>query len=103
MELAGSDKNDYHLTSATATTTATIDPRPVTASISATGKTYDGTDVAEISECSLEPQDGNHGVISPDDVGCSASNGRFADRNAGSDKPVTADVAWPGQTRTTTS
>jgi len=96
VELAGNDKTDYHLTSGTAATMATIDPRPVTASISAPGRTYDGTDVASISECSLETQDGNHGVISPDDVGCSASNGRFADKNAGSDKPVTADTALAG-------
>ena len=96
VELTGSDKTDYHLTSGTAATMASINQRLVTASISATGKTYDGTDVASISECSLETQDGNHGVISPDDVGCSASNGRFADKNAGSDKPVTADIALAG-------
>ena len=96
VELTGSDKTDYHLTSGTAATMASINQRLVTASISATGKTYDGTDVASISDCSLETQDGNHGVISPDNVGCSPSNGRFADKNAGSDKPVTADIALAG-------
>ena len=96
VELAGSDKTDYHLTSGTAATIATINPRPVTASISAADKTYDGTTAASITGCSLQAQSGDHGVISLDDVGCAGSNGHFSDKSAGNGKSVTGDVALTG-------
>src|SRR6185369_9547500 len=78
-----------------AATTATINQRNVTASISASGKTYDGTRDAVISSCSLEAALGNHGVVSGDAVGCGATNGKFATKNAGS-QAVSADVALNG-------
>ena len=96
VELTGGDKANYQLTSASAATTATIEKRSVTASISAANKTYDGTDAASITGCSLEAQHENHGVISSEDVGCSGSNGHFANRNAGDGKTVTGDVALIG-------
>ena len=43
MTLNGGDDGNYQLTSSTASTTATIDPRNVTASITASDKPYDGT------------------------------------------------------------
>jgi YDG domain/Bacterial Ig-like domain (group 3) len=76
--------------------TFTIAKRSVTASITAEDKTYDGSDAATISDCSLESESGDHGVVSPDDVDCSASNGHFEDANAGEDKTVTADVELVG-------
>src|SRR5207249_11578174 len=49
-----------------------------------------------ISSCSLETQTANHGVVSPDAVGCAASNGHFGSAAAGVGKSVTADVALTG-------
>ena len=95
VALNGGDEGNYQLTSPSAATTATINQRNVTASISAAGKTYDGTRDAVISSCTLEAATGNHGVVSGDAVGCSASNGKFATRNAGS-QAVSADVALNG-------
>jgi YDG domain len=94
--LTGSDKDNYQLTSASAATTANINKRNVTASITAANKTYDGTDDATITGCSLNAQSGNVGKIGSDDVGCSGLNGKFDNKNAGTNKPVTADVALTG-------
>src|SRR6185312_13440531 len=76
-------------------TPATIAQRNVTASISALDKTYDGTRDATIPSCTVEAQSGDHGVVSPDVVGCDASNGKFATKDAGS-QSVSADVALNG-------
>src|SRR5205823_352321 len=70
--------------------------RNVTASISAADKTYDGTDAATITGCSLEAQAANHGVVSPDAVNCAGSNGHFGTATAGANKNVTGDVALTG-------
>ena len=56
VELTGTDKANYELTSASASTTATISKRSVTASITAADKTYDGTDDAQVTSCSLEAE-----------------------------------------------
>ena len=87
---------DTNHTGSSDSTNFMIDKRNVTASITAADKTYDGTDAASISGCTLEAQTGNHGVISGDAVGCSGSNGHFANANAGTGKTVTADVALTG-------
>ena len=100
VELTGTDKTNYELTSASASTTATISKRSVTASITAADKTYDGTDEAQVTSCSLEAAAADHGVVSPDDVDCSASNGHFADADAGVGKNVTADVELTGTDKT---
>src|SRR5207253_7306971 len=76
--------------------TADVCTRAVTASITAANKTYDGTDAATISGCSVEAQSAGHGVVSPDSVGCSASNGHFGSAAAADGKQVTADVALTG-------
>jgi hypothetical protein len=76
--------------------TFVIAKRSVTASITAADKTYDGTDDASITSCSLEAEDGNHGVVSPDDVDCSATNGHFGNKNVGNGKTVAADVELIG-------
>src|SRR5438552_1318595 len=96
VALAGADKANYQLTSASAATTAAISKRSVTASITAADKTYDGTDAATISSCSLEAQLADHGVVSPDAVSCSASNAHFGSAAAGLGKTVAADVALAG-------
>jgi hypothetical protein len=87
---------DGNHTGSNDSTTFAIDRRSVTASISAADKTYDGSDAATITGCSLETQAGNHGIVSPDAVGCSGSNGHFANKHAGASKSVSADVALSG-------
>ena len=93
VALNGADKANYQLTSASASTTATINKRNVTAAITAADKTYDGTKAATINSCGLEAASGYHGVISGDHVGCDASNGQFGTSAAGDNKNVSADVA----------
>src|SRR5206468_5572594 len=67
------------------TTTAKINPKPVTASIAASDKEYDGSDLATITSCSIS------GKVGSDDVGCSTSNPKFASANANaSPQTVTA-------------
>ncbi|HMD10873.1 MAG TPA: YDG domain-containing protein, partial [Marmoricola sp.] len=87
---------DANHTGSSDSTSFTIDKRKVTASITAADKTYDGSDEAEITGCSLESATDSHGVVPPDDVDCAASNGHFANANAGSGKTVTADVVLSG-------
>src|SRR4029078_7530719 len=96
VALSGADKANYQLTSTSAATTATINQSNVTASISASDKTYDGNRDAAITGCTLDDATGNHGVVSPSAVGCSASNGKFGTAQAGSGKAVSADVALSG-------
>src|SRR5207237_1466906 len=62
VALTGADKGNYQLSADTAATTANIGKRSVTASITAANKTYDGTDAATISGCSVEAQSAGHGV-----------------------------------------
>src|SRR5438876_4565557 len=95
VALTGSQAN-YHLTSATAVTTASIGQRNVTASITAASKVYDGTDTAAINSCSLDAQSGDHGAVSGDGVGCSGSNGHFNNKNVATGKLVTGDAALTG-------
>src|SRR5439155_15020906 len=68
VALTGADKDNYQLTSGTAATTATINKRNVTASISAADKTYDGTDAATITGCSLEAQASEHRRVWTDSI-----------------------------------
>src|SRR5207302_1898313 len=96
VALSGTGKDNYQLTGASAATTASISMRDVTWTITAYDKIYDGSDAATITCCTLEAQALSHGVVSPDAVGCSGSNGHFADKNAGSGKTVTGDVALTG-------
>ena len=95
VALNGAGDGNYQLTSPSAATTATINQRNVTASISASDKTYDGTRDATITGCTLEDAASNHGVVSGDTIGCDASNGKFATKDAGS-LAATADVALNG-------
>ena len=80
-------------------TTATISKRSVTASITAADKTYDGSATPRSRAARSRPA-ADHGVVSPDDVDCSASNGHFADADAGVGKNVTADVELTGTDKT---
>ena len=74
----------------TATTTAatlTVNPKSVTANVTASNKTYDGNTTATITNCTLT------GVVAGDtaNVTCSAAGpNTFADPNVGTGKTVTA-------------
>jgi MBG domain (YGX type)/YDG domain/Immunoglobulin I-set domain len=95
--LTGTTAGNYKLPSSL-TTTADIDKRTVTASITANDKDYDGNDNATISSCTLDSQNGNTGALSGETnvVGCSASNAHFNSASAGTDKTVTATVGLTG-------
>jgi hypothetical protein len=72
ITLSGGPSGNYQLVSTSATTTATINPASVTASVTAANKSYDGTSTATISGCSLTV------VIAGDKVTCSAAGAAFA-------------------------
>ena len=86
----GNGGKNYTVTTAT-NNTGVINKAPVTASITASNKTYDGTTTATITVCSLT------GVLAVDtgNVTCSASGGTFASANAGI-STVTATVTLAG-------
>ncbi len=64
--------------------------RTLTATIVASNKMYDGNTSATIMSCSLS------GVVPPDHVSCTGSNGQFDNASAGTGKTVTAEVALSG-------
>jgi len=76
--------NSDYTSGGTATGTLKIDPKPVTPAVAAAGKVYDGTTTATITNCSLT------GVVSPDNVTCSAAAANFVSVNAGTGITVNA-------------
>ena len=86
LTLSGDASSRYVLNSEAATTTASIRPKPVIATVSAGDKTYDGTPAAAIKSCTIT------GLLPAESavVACSAARGSFEDPNAGSGKTVTA-------------
>jgi hypothetical protein len=91
VSLSGSAASNYALSSNTAVTTANITGSPVTASVTASSKTYDGTTTANITGCTLS------GVLAADaaNVGCSAT-GTYVNANVGSGKTITANIVLTG-------
>ncbi|WP_306823187.1 YDG domain-containing protein [Janthinobacterium sp. UMAB-60] len=80
--LSGNDAGNYRLADTTGATTATIARAALTlASVSASDKVYDGTQVANVSGTVA-------GVIGQDAVSLAGGSGTFADRNYGSGKTV---------------
>ena len=80
--LSGNDAGNYRLANTTGATTATIARAALTlASVSASDKVYDGTQVANVSATVA-------GVIGQDAVSLVGGSGTFADRNYGSGKTV---------------
>lgn len=84
MVLSGSAAGNYVLTAGLVTTTAKITPKPVTATVTAANKTYDGT-TAAVTSCAL------NGVLGVDlgSVICVASAASFSSADAGT-RTVTA-------------
>jgi len=62
----------------------TVTPAPLTATITANDKTYDGTTVATIASANLS------GIVGNDDVSVSGGSASFASKSAGTAKTVTA-------------
>jgi alpha-tubulin suppressor-like RCC1 family protein len=82
----GTFSGDVSFNGSSATAGLTVTALAVTASVTATGKTYDGTNSATIATCSLT------GVLAGDagNVSCTAGSATFGDRNVGTGKTVTA-------------
>ncbi len=91
LSLTGADAGNYRLTSASATTTAEITAKPVTGRITATDRVYNGTDIASVTSAL-----GATDVVSGDTVSLSATDAKFADKNAGANKIVSANLALTG-------
>ncbi|MGC3959929.1 MAG: YDG domain-containing protein [Verrucomicrobiota bacterium] len=82
LSLSGAAANNYALASTSASTSADIAPATLAASVTANGKVYDGTTGATIASRSLA------GVIGSDDVTLTGGTASFADKTAGTAKPV---------------
>ena len=81
LALLGADAGKYTLTQPT--TNADITPATLTPSVTVASKVYDGTTAATITGRSLS------GIVGSDDVSLGASgSAAFADKNAGTGKPV---------------
>ncbi len=89
LALTGADRDNYALTSSTATANSTIDPKALTASITAEDKDYDGTTAATVHG-TLQ------GVVGTDNVAASPYDAVFEDANAGTGKTVTAQLQLTG-------
>src|SRR5207247_748899 len=85
VTISGADAGNYTLSGGSSTTTADITAKALTASVTASNKTYDATTAATISGCSLT------GVIGAEVVTCSAGGpNTFSDKNVAAGKTVTA-------------
>jgi trimeric autotransporter adhesin len=98
ITLGGADAANYNLVNTTATTTASITPKPITitglSGITATDREYDGTrNVAIAIAGNGMGTPVTNDVIAGDDVSVTGSlagqtSGLMADKNAGTNKPV---------------
>ncbi len=86
ISLSGTASGNYALSSTTATASADITAKSVTAAVAAANKVYDGSASASITSCTLT------GVLAADssNVTCSAASASFANANTGTGKTVTA-------------
>jgi len=87
--LAGTDADNYILTSV-ATTTAAITAKALVIGITAENKVYDGNTTAATAASITS------GLVENDVVTVSSTNGAFNNKNAGTAKAVTADVSKSG-------
>jgi hypothetical protein len=83
ISISGTDAGNYTF-NATAETTADITAKPITGSITAANKTYDGNTSAMILTRTLD------GVVMGDVVSYVGGTATFADKNVGTNKTVTA-------------
>jgi hypothetical protein len=82
---SGLSAANYSFAQAAGNATAlTINKATVNAVVTAQNKIYDGTDAADITNCSVT------GFVGSDNVTCSVASATFSDANAGTNKTVTA-------------
>ena len=91
LAISGADAGNYTV-NPTATTTASITAKGLTATASAQNKVYDGTTTASATASLGSPS----GVASGDAVDVSVSSATFDNRNVGTGKTVTVAVALTG-------
>lgn len=83
FSLTGVDANNYTLSAQPASTTANINPKPVTITgVISANKEYDGTVLAQVSGGSLQ------GVINGDNLSFTSGAASFQNRNVGNNKTV---------------
>src|SRR5262249_55636314 len=88
--LSGSAAGNYVLNTSTASTTAKINLRPVTPSVTASNKTYDGSSLATITACTLSNK------IAGEDVTCSVGSASFASANGGTWTVTASGISLTG-------
>src|SRR5207249_11532401 len=93
--LGGTKASNYAVTN-TVTTTAKINPAPVTVTFTAADKTYDGNNTATVSNCNIAT-----GKVGTDDVTCSVTGGTFASSNASASAQAVSATATLGGTKAT--
>ena len=91
LSLSGDKSSNYELSAGTASSKAEITARPVTGSVTATGKVYDG-----LTAASANGSLANGDVLSGDTVGVTVLTADFADKNVGTGKTVTATLQLIG-------
>src|SRR5205807_2288039 len=90
--LGGTKAANYVVTNPV-TTTAKINPATVTVTFTAADKTYDGTNAATVSNCSIAT-----GKVLSDDVTCTVAGGTFTSVNASpNEQTVSATATLGGQ------
>jgi hypothetical protein len=83
ISLSGADAANYALAATTATASADITPRTLTATASSAGKVYDGTTAASVTL--------GDNRVAGDQLTLSAASTAYADKNAGAGKTVNVD------------
>src|SRR5204863_320153 len=91
--LGGTKASNYTVTNPV-TTTAKINPAPVTVTFTAADKTYDGNNTAAVSNCDIAT-----GKVGRDDVTCSVAGGTFASSNASASAQTVSATATLGGTK----
>ncbi len=81
VQLAGTDAGNYALANTTATATADITAKSLTAAFTASNKEYDGNTTATVSASSAH-------IVSGDTVSIANTGATFSDKNAGTGKTV---------------
>jgi hypothetical protein len=90
ISISGPASGNYTLANTTAAATATISPKPLVGTFSATSKVYDGSTAATVASKSLA------GVVNGDAVSLTVTAAQFDTRAAAAGKTVTANLSIGG-------
>ena len=94
LTLKGTDKDNYSLSTTTASTTATINKKAITVSgLTAGDKIYDGDTEAVVNSTSASFD----GKIGEDSISIASVSGTFDNKNVGEDKTVTLTTIYSGE------